>query len=135
MEFPHALGAINGKHVRIQKPKNGGSFYDNYKHTHSIILMAIAGPEYKCLYADVGSNGRVNDSGIWSKTSLQGIQDGSFKLSKDEKLSNGEITPYVFLGDDAFALKKFMMKPFPQQGLTQEKQVYNYRHSRARRIS
>ena len=97
--------------------------------------MAIAGPEYKCLYADVGSNGRVNDSGIWSKTSLQGIQDGSFKLSKDEKLSNGEITPYVFLGDDAFALKKFMMKPFPQQGLTQEKQVYNYRHSRARRIS
>ena len=72
--FPHALGAIDGKHVRIQKPKNGGSFYYNYKHTHSIILMAIAGPEYECLYADVGSNGRVNDSGIWNKTSLlQGI--------------------------------------------------------------
>ena len=38
--------------------------------------MAIAGPEYECLYADVGSNGRVNDPGIWNKTSLlQGIQD------------------------------------------------------------
>ena len=47
--FPHALGVIDGKHVRIQKPKNGGSFYYNYKHTHYVILMAIAGPEYECL--------------------------------------------------------------------------------------
>ena len=83
MKFPHALG--------------GGSFYYNYKHTHSIILMTIAGPEYECLYADVGSNGRVNDSGIWNKTSLlQVIQDGSVKLPNDEKLPNGEITPYDF---------------------------------------
>ena len=122
--------------MRIQKPKNGGSFYYNYKHAHSIILMAIADLEYEYLYVDVGSNGRVNDSGIWNKTSLlQGIQDRLFSLPKDEKLSNGEITPYVFLGDNAFALKKLMMKPFPQQGLTGEKRIYNYIHNRARRIS
>ena len=134
--FPHALGAIDGKHVRIKQPRNGGSFYYNYKHSHSIILMAIAGPKYECLYADVGSNGRVNDSGVWNKTSLlQGIEDGTVILPNDEKLSNGEDVPYVFLGDDAFALKRYMMKPFPQQGLTQERRIYNYRHSRARRIS
>ena len=76
--FPHALGAIDGKHIKIQKPKNGGSFCYNYKHTHSIILMAIAGPEYECLYPDVGSNERVNDSGIWNKSSLlQGIKNES----------------------------------------------------------
>ena len=98
--------------------------------------MAIAGPKYEFLYTDVGSNGRVNDSGIWNKTSsLQGIQDGSSKLPKDEKLFHDEIVTYVFLGDDAFALKKFMMIPFPQQGLTGEKRIYNYRDSRARRIS
>ena len=120
--FPHALGAIDGKHVRIQMPKNDGSFYYNYKHTHSIILMTIAGPEYECLYADVGSNGRVNNSRIWNKTSLlQGTQDRSFMLPNDEKLLNGDITPYVLLGDDVFALKRFMMEPFPQQGLTGER--------------
>ena len=76
--------------------------------------MVIAGPEYEFLYAGVGSNGRVNDSDIWNKVSLlQEIQDGSVNLSDDEKLSNGEFNPYIFLVDDAFALKIFMMKPFP----------------------
>ena len=64
--------------------------------------MDIVGPEYECLCADVGSNGKVNNSGIWNKTSLlQAVQDGSVKLPNDEKLPNGEITPYLFLGDDS----------------------------------
>ena len=134
--YPHALGAIDGKHVRIQKPKNGGSFYYNFKHTHSIILMTIAGPDYECLYADVGSNGRVNDSGIWDKCALlQRILNRAVELPADGMLQNGENVPYVFLGDDAFAIKEFLMKPFPQQGLNEERRIYNYRHSRTRRIS
>ena len=87
--------------------------------------MAIAGPEYECLYADVGSNGRVNDSGVWNKSSLlQAIQNGSVKLPKDDALPvNGVIAPYVFVGDYAFALKKFMIKPSPQQNLTADMRV------------
>ena len=46
-----------------------------------------------------------------------------------------EKVPFVILGDDVFALKNYMMKPFPQRNLTIEKRIYNYRHSRARRIS
>ena len=86
--------------------------------------MVIAGPEYECLYTDVRSNGRVNGSGIGNKTALlKGTQDESVKLPDDEKLSDVEITPYVFLGDDAFALKGLMTKPFPQQDLTEERPV------------
>ena len=58
--FPHAL---DGKHVRIQRPKNGDSFRYSYKHIHSIIFMAIAGPEYECLYADPGPQGKRGQGG------------------------------------------------------------------------
>ena len=135
--YPHALGAMDGKYVTTRKSSNAGSYYCNYKQTHSIMLLAIAGPEYECLYANVRSNDRVNDSGVSNESSLlQAIQNGSVKLPKDDALPvNGVIAPYVFVGDNAFALKKFMMKPYPQQNLTADKRVYNYRQSRARRIS
>ena len=43
--------------------------------------------------------------------------------------------PFVVIGDDAFALKTHMIKPYPQRNMTTERRVYNYRHSRGRRIS
>ena len=45
------------------------------------------------------------------------------------------VAPFVLLGDDAFGLKKYLMKPFPQKGLTGEKRVYNFHHCRASQIS
>ena len=67
----------------------------------------------ECLYADVGSNGRVNDSRMWSKCLLlQAIDDGSVKWPEDDCLINHYKLPHIFLGDDAFALKEFMIKKF-----------------------
>ena len=68
--FPNAVGAIARKHITIQKPAGGGSFYLNYKHTSSIVLMAVAGPDYESIYADVGGNSRCSDGGIWSNSNL-----------------------------------------------------------------
>ena len=83
--YPHALGPIDGKHVAIRKPSNAGCYYHNYRHAHSINLLAIAGPQYECLYADVVPNSRVNDSGVWNKSSLlQAIKNGSMKLPKHD---------------------------------------------------
>ena len=41
----------------------------------------------------------------------------------------------MFVSDDAFALKPYLMKPYLQSGLDNERMVYNYRHSQARKIS
>ena len=34
--------------------------------------------------------------------------------------------PHVIVADDTFALKTYTMKPYPQKGLIEDKRIYNY---------
>ena len=135
--FPNGLGGVDGKHIVLQQPKNSGSHYRNYKGSDSIILMGMVGPEYEFLFADVGMNGRNSDGGNWSQSPLKlALESGALNLPEPTPLpGRPKKVPYVCTGDDAFPLSTFMMKPYPQKGLTSEKRVFNYRVSRMRRIS
>ena len=135
--YPNCVGAIDGKHIVIQPPAQCGSLYYNYKHSHPIVLLLVAGADYDCIYVDVGTNSRVSDGGVWNKCSLaQKMNDNSLCLPLPKCLPLGkEEVPYVLIGDDAFALKPNFMKPYAQAGLTDAGRIYNYRHSRARHIS
>lgn len=124
--FPHCVGAIDGKHVNIKCPKNTGSLYFNYKQHFSIVLLALVDDNYNFTCIDVGSYGSRSDGGIFSKSSLQAaIENNQLDLPENS----------VILGDDAFPLKDYMMKPYPRRvNQCLKERVYNYRHCRARRI-
>ena len=123
--FPNLCGAMDGKHVNVRCPAGSGSQFFNYKKTFSTILFAIVDAHYKFLYIDVGTNGRVNDGLVFSKsTFFEALEDGSLRLPSGA----------VFVGDDAFPLRADLLKPFSRCGqLNQTQKVFNYRLSRARR--
>ena len=127
---------MDGKHVLIKLPPNSGSYYFNYKHTFSIVLLAVVDADYKFIYVDVGCNGRVADGGVFKNCTLSSaLENNTLKIPPPEPLPGQcKPIPFMLVADDAFPLKDYIQKPYSQAGLTQEKRIYNYRLSRARRI-
>ncbi|XP_064108098.1 putative nuclease HARBI1 [Macrobrachium nipponense] len=135
-DFPHCLGAIDGKHVKITKPYNSGSYYYNYKGTFSVVLMAIVNAKCQFLMVHIGTNGRVSDRGVYGNTRFsQDLTEDKLHIPAPSPLpGTTDPVPYVLIGDDAFPLLENIMKPYSHANLTKEQQIYNYRVSRARNV-
>jgi len=137
-QFPNCLGSIDGKHIRIKKPSNSGSMYYCNKSFFSIGLLAVTDANYKFVMVSVGSYGKENDSGVFDECPFrEAIETGKLKVPKEELLSGSSIkTPYVLIGDAAFPLKNYLMRPFPEKTTTKgdAKDNFNYRLSRARMV-
>jgi hypothetical protein len=135
--FPHAVGAIDGKHVVMISPAGSGSDYYNYKKTFSIVLLALVNSKYQFMFADIGSQGRISDGGVLQNSVLwKKICDGELNLPEPSPLPGSRVgVPYVFLGDGAFALSTHVMKPFPgEHEYGSLKRNFNDRLSRSRVI-
>lgn len=138
-QFPHCLGALDGKHVLMKAPQNSGSLYYNYKNTFSVVLMALVDANLQFVCVDVGGFGRNSDGGIFANSAMgKGITKGLLNFPVDQPLPEAEnlgSVPYIVVGDEAFPLHRRIMRPYPGKGgLSKEQQVFNYRLSRARRI-
>jgi len=100
------------------------------------VLKSIANANYEFLYCDIGTNGRVSDGGGIENAKLyEKLLHEEINISLPRKLDKSTSDlPYVFVGDEAFALRKDLLKPFSQKQLTNERRVFNYHLSRARRV-
>ena len=114
---------MDGKHINIFAPDDS-SDYHNYKGSHSIILLALVDDDYCFSYVAIGTNGRASDGGVFERSSLgRALERNTLNLPEQS----------VIVGDAAFPLKSYLMKPYGTTPTHKEK-IFNYRLSRARRI-
>lgn len=116
-QFPNCIGCIDGKHIRIIKPKNTGSMYYNYKSFFSIGCLAVTNANYKFVMINVGSYGKDNDAGVFDECPFRNaIEEGRLTIPKEQVLPGSNIiAPYVLLGDAAFPLMEYLLQPFPER--------------------
>ena len=135
-KFPNCVGCIDGKHVRIQKSYHSGSMYRNYKQYFSIVLQAVAGLNYKFLAIDVGVYSKENEGGIFRHSNLsKRLEAGALNTRRLSALPGTDIAvPHVLLGDEAYPLKPYLMRPYPVSKLGPLETIFNKRLSKARQV-
>jgi len=134
--FWNCCGAVDGKHVAVRKPPGTGSLYFNYKKYFSIVLMAVADANYRFVFVDIGAQGGQSDGGVFRDCNLAEALEGNFAGLPSAEPLPGDDNPFPFflIGDDAFALRTWLMKPYPFRGLDVPQRTFNYRLSRARHV-
>jgi len=131
----NCIGSLDGKHIRIEKLPNTGSSNFNYKAYHSIVLLGCCDADGLFTMIETGYAGRNSDGGIFRASAMKywltrKELDIPSKLQYDE---NDCEFPYYFVGDEAFPLSTYLMRPYPRRNLNNVQRVFNYRLSRGRK--
>ncbi|CAN7942436.1 unnamed protein product [Ixodes hexagonus] len=121
----------------MQAPTKSGTMYYNYKGTFSIVLLAVVDADYKFVVVDVVAYGKQSDGGVLKQSAFGQLpEQGRLELPKDLLLPNTMLpAPCVFVGDEAFQLRPDFLRPYPGRMLDDDKRIFNYRLSRARRCA
>jgi hypothetical protein len=110
--------------------------YRNYNQFFSIVLQAVADAHYRFIAIDVGAYGKESDGGIFSNSNLSRQLDNRALNVRLEKVLPGTdiALPHVLVGDEAYPLKTYLMRPYPQRNLGPEEDIFNKRLAKARQV-
>lgn len=130
--FPHCIGAMDGKHIAISPPLQSGSMYYNFHEFFSIVLMAVVDAQLRFVFVDVGTNGRASDRGIWNSCSLKRhLENNTISVPQPSRLFGTEQEfPYVIVGDEGFTLSEKLLIPYPKESVSnrRDRRIFNYRY-------
>ncbi|KAJ8929175.1 hypothetical protein NQ314_018158 [Rhamnusium bicolor] len=121
--FPGVIGAIDGTHIRIDKPTEDADSYLNRKHYHSIQAQMVC--DHRKMIRDifVGFPGSVHDSRV--------LRNSPLYNTLPEKCQD-----YFILGDSGYPCLPHLLTPFRDTGqLSRRQRNYNYLLSKNRYLA
>ncbi|XP_064629252.1 uncharacterized protein LOC135488546 [Lineus longissimus] len=133
--FPNSAGAIDGTHIPIMAPKRYKPDYYNRKSYHSYNVQAYVDDCYRSRDVVAGWPGSVHDARVLGESNLFDLREAGRLFPGVSKNVNGVNLALVILGDPAYPLLPWLMKPFPVNDRTTEAQKrFNYMQSRNRMV-
>ncbi|KAL2096763.1 hypothetical protein ACEWY4_005970 [Coilia grayii] len=152
-----ALLAVLGPHLRRQHtnyrepigPEQRLAISQYWGLIHHHCLLALVDHNYSFIAVDVGAYGSNSDGGIFANSNLlksldagtlhvpQSLDAGTLHVPPPAPLPDAPelgSLPYTVVADDAFPLKTYVMKPYPGRHLSEERLIFNFQLSSARRM-
>ena len=86
--------------------------------------------------ASLGAPGNTHDSTLFQSTTLwSNILSGHVLSEAAIKINDDVVIPPLILGDGAFPMRSFLLKPYGDAVLSDKKRYLNYRASRGRMVT
>ena len=132
-QMVQCAGAIDGCHIPVRPPAMNHTDYYNRKGWYSVILQAVVDDKYLFRDVMVGWPGSVHDARVLAKSRFyRRVANKEILNSNSCDVLGRDVLPFL-LGDSAYPLSVWLMKPFPHNAvLTSSQHTFNYRLSRAR---
>ena len=133
--FPQVAGAIDGSHIPIIRPSESATDYYNRKCFHSIIIQGVVDYQGQFIDAYIGWPGKLHDARVFYNSSFYNKGRQGALFPQQPVNIEGTDIPLLILGDPAYPLLPWLMKPYTDSpSITDAQKHFNYRQSRARMV-
>lgn len=131
--FPNVVGAIDGTHIPIRAPKENHEDYFNHKHYYSFIVQGIVDASGAYLSVSTGFPGSMHDAHVLRLSNFCSLAEEKRILTMSCMDINGTQIRPLMLGNSAYPLKSWLMRPFQDNGaLTATHRHFNMELSKVR---
>ena len=108
--------------------------YHNFKNFYSVILLALVDAKYRFIWASLGAPGNTHEPTLLQSTILWSNVVNGDVLSEAVAKTDDIVIPPLILGDGAFPMRSFLLKPYSDAVLPDKKKD-NYRASLGRMVT
>lgn len=124
--LPIVIGIIDGCHVETLPPVTEPQAAYTYKKRYAQNFLAVVDANKRFIYISVGWAGRCHDSFVLQNSQIWNEGENGTLCHGATAPLNGQHMQPVIIGDSAFPLRNWLMKPFPQSSnLSPEQAVFN----------